>query len=153
MTEARAHGVPQRGCSRPPTSHVAMHAALWRCFVRCVSLTSRPNFRSSAAAMIHDDCANQLLSICCPLSKWLQSADGCSVFRYVPKNWGHAILNTRTSIGFAGEFRIVKSLPSPSDIQGGYSWIGKDAQRSLMLMSEGFSSRTKLHKHYLSLES
>ena len=99
-------------------------------------------------------------------------------FRYVPKGWGHAILNTRTSIGFAGEFRIVKALPSPSDIQGGYSWVrapqilpspvsssykpdesrswsqvGKDAQRSLMLMSEGFSSRTKLHRNFLSLES
>ena len=73
--------------------------------------------------------------------------------RYVPKNWGHAILNTRTSIGFAGEFRIVKNLPSPADIQGGHSWVGKDAQRSLMLMSEGFSARAKLHKNYLSLET
>ena len=83
----------------------------------------------------------------------LQRIDKRPELRYVPKNWGHAILNTRTSIGFAGEFRIVKNLPSPADIQGGHSWVGKDAQRSLMLMSEGFSARAKLHKNYLSLET
>ena len=39
---------------------------------------------------------------------------------YVPNGWGHAILNTRTSIGFAGEFRVVASLPPMS----GHSWLG-----------------------------
>jgi hypothetical protein len=71
----------------------------------------------------------------------------------VPKNWGHAILNTRTSIGFAGEFRIVKTLPAPAYIQMQHSWEGKEAQRSLMLMSEGYSAREKLYKNYLGLEN
>ena len=67
---------------------------------------------------------------------------------YVPNGWGHAILNTRTSIGFAGEFRVVASLPPMS----GHSWLGRDAQRSLMLKSEGFSSRQKIHETFLGME-
>eukprot|EP01052_Picozoa_sp_SAG31_P042681 SAG31_NODE_6853_length_1870_cov_1.264822_1_plen_65_part_10 len=48
--------------------------------------------------------------------------------RYVPADWGHAIVNVRPSIGFAGEFRMVNSIPKPPTVDGArhYNPIGKD---------------------------
>lgn len=72
---------------------------------------------------------------------------------YVPADWGHAIVNVRPSIGFAGEFRMVNSIPQPPRVDGGGAvrghQIGRDAQMEAMLKSEGASSRGKTWDKYL----
>lgn len=62
------------------------------------------------------------------------------------------LVNVRPSIGFAGEFRMVGSIPQPPVAEGAATrdhQIGRDAQMEAMLKSEGPSSRKKTWDNYL----
>ena len=45
-----------------------------------------------------------------PISEWLAAAPARGVI-FVPRGWGHAVLNTRTSVGIALEFSAATGLP------------------------------------------